>query len=400
MALLLAVLPFMPSCGQFEIIVGPEPDIELKLEVPNAGLGKAAGSQFAYVSANADWEITVDYQGDAQGWISLSPSSGTSCEGQGILFKWDANTAEDLRTARLVLICDGAEAAVTVNQAGTSGNTGGGSGSEIKSDPVPGWLELPATDDENLYFITHDMKVGTYSGRSYSIYYDADNLVSRWVAYPLNRGLIGAGSGRTDAWGLDPNLPQGQQPVLYGSWGVGWLDRGHQIPSADRLRDGDNQQTFYGTNMTPQIGKNFNQGIWAKLEGKVRSWSDKYDTLYVVTGCVVKQNSTQGKYNQVGGYVFDNDRKRVAVPTAYYKAVLGYKASSSTYGYGGYCGAAIYYDHEDIYDTGIYASDLISIRELEEKLGYKLFVNLSKKISEEQVEKVKTQDPSKVAVWK
>ena len=225
-------------------------------------------------------------------------------------------------------------------------------------------------------------------------------MVAHWVAYPLNRGLIGAGSGRTDAWGLDPNLPQGQQPVLYGSWGVGWLDRGHQIPSADRLRDGDNQQTFYGTNMTPQIGKNFNQGIWAKLEGKVRSWSDKYDTLYVVTGCVVKQNSTQGKYNQVGGYVFDNDRKRVAVPTAYYKAVLGYKESSSTYGYGGYCGAAIYYDHEDIYDTGIYASDLISIRELEEKLGYKLFVNLSKKISEEQVEKVKTQDPSKVAVWK
>ena len=41
-----------------------------------------------------------------------------------------------------------------------------------------------------------------------------------------------------------------------------------------------------------------------------------------------------------------------------------------------------------------------NIRELEEKLGYKLFVNLPKKISEEQVEKVKTQDPSKVAVWK
>ena len=109
-------------------------------------------------------------------------------------------------------------------------------------------------------------------------------MVAHWVAYPLNRGLIGAGSGRTDAWGLDPNLPQEHQPVLYESWGVGWLDRGHQIPSADRLRDGDNQQTFYGTNMTPQIGKKFNQGIWAKLEGKVRSWSDKYDTLYVVTG--------------------------------------------------------------------------------------------------------------------
>lgn len=378
MALLLAVLPFMPSCGQFEIIVGPEPDIELKLEVPNAGLGKAAGSQFAYVSANADWEITVDYQGDAQGWISLSPSSGTSCEAQGILFKWDANTAEDLRTARLVLICEGAEAAVTINQAGTSGNTGGGgSGSEIKSDPVPGWLELPATDDENLYFITHDMKVGTYSGRSYSIYYDADNLVSRWVAYPLNKGLISSGS-RTDAWGLDPKIPADMQPALFSGFRNASdgrrYDRGHQLPSADRLQKEANEATFYGTNMTPQLSE-LNQRCWASLESAVRSWSYSFDTLYVVTGADVRG---------ARDYCTDNYGKKVTIPTGYYKVLLGYKKGGQFAGMastGGYTGIAFYFDHKSYTDSReTIMGQAMSIDELEDDLEIDFFVNLPDKI--------------------
>ena len=377
MALLLAVLPFMPSCGQFEIIVGPEPDIELKLEVPNAGLGKAAGSQFAYVSANADWEITVDYQGDAQGWISLSPSSGTSCEAQGILFKWDANTAEDLRTARLVLICDGAEAAVTVNQAGTSGNTGGGSGSEIKSDPVPGWLELPATDDENLYFITHEMTVGAYSGRSYSIYYDADNLISRWVAYPLNAWTIGNGS-RTDAWGLDPKIPADKQPVLFSGFRNASdgrrYDRGHQLPSADRLQKEANEATFYGTNMTPQLSE-LNQNCWASLESAVRSWSYSFDTLYVVTGADVRG---------ARDYCTDNYGKKVTIPTGYYKVLLGYKKGGQFAGMastGGYTGIAFYFDHKSYTDSReTIMGQAMSIDELEDDLEIDFFVNLPDKI--------------------
>ncbi len=358
----------MPSCGQFEIIVGPEPDIELKLEVPNAGLGKAAGSQFAYVSANADWEITVDYQGDAQGWISLSPSSGTSCEAQGILFKWDANTAEDLRTARLVLICDGAEAAVTVNQAGTS---------EIKSDPVPGWLELPATDDENLYFITHEMTVGAYSGRSYSIYYDADNLISRWVAYPLNKGLISSGS-RTNAWGLDPKIPADKQPVLFSGFRNASdgrrYDRGHQLPSADRLQKEANEATFYGTNMTPQLSE-LNQRCWASLESAVRSWSYSFDTLYVVTGADVRG---------ARDYCTDNYGKKVTIPTGYYKVLLGYKKGGQFAGMastGGYTGIAFYFDHKSYTDSReTIMGQAMSIDELEDDLEIDFFVNLPDKI--------------------
>ena len=153
--------------------------------------------------------------------------------------------------------------------------------------------------------------------------------------------------------------------------------------------------------MTPQIGHGFNQDIWAALEGKVRDWSRTCDTLYVVTGCVVKENSTvSGGEYAVGGYVYDNNGKKVAVPVAYYKAVLRYSKSSSTYGYSGYCGAAIYLEHKYYSESGIYQEDLISIDALEEKIGIDLFVNLPEAIGESQAAKVEAQDPSNVACWK
>ena len=70
-------------------------------------------------------------------------------------------------------------------------------------------MELPATDSPDLMFFTH------YNGsqRNYSYYWDVENLVAHWVAYPLNKDLIGSG-GRTDAWSLDPKLSRNMQPVL------------------------------------------------------------------------------------------------------------------------------------------------------------------------------------------
>ena len=345
----------MPSCTQ---VIN-----ELKLEVPNSRLGKDAGRQFVYVSASADWELSVVYEGEAKGWISLSPSSGTSCENLGIVFEWEANNAQELRTAQLVLICDDATEAVIVNQAGTG--------------PVPGWLELPAIDDENLYFITHDMKVGTYSGRSYSIYYDADNLVSRWVAYPLNKGLISSGS-RTDAWGLDPKIPADMQPALFSGFRNASdgrrYDRGHQLPSADRLQKEANEATFYGTNMTPQLSE-LNQRCWASLESAVRSWSYSFDTLYVVTGADVRG---------ARDYCTDNYGKKVTIPTGYYKVLLGYKKGGQFAGMastGGYTGIAFYFDHKSYTDSReTIMGQAMSIDELEDDLEIDFFVNLPDKI--------------------
>ena len=114
----------------------------------------------------------------------------------------------------------------------------------------------------------------------------------------------------------------------------------------------------------------------------------------------MRDGSTDGKYNSVGGYCTDNNGKRVAIPTAYYKAVLRYSKSSSSYGYGGYCGAAIYLEHKRYSSSAVTSSMLISIDELEDILGMDLFVNLPKVIGEEMSAKVEAQDPQKVGIWK
>lgn len=252
---------------------------------------------------------------------------------------------------------------------------------------IPMWMELPETkEDDGLDFYTHSQITDGKSIRSWSFDYDPKALLSHWVAYPLNKALKGSGS-RTDEWGYDPKVPISQQPVLYNSYG-GAYDRGHQIPSADRLDYDANKKTFYFTNMAPQLA-GLNQESWKDLEDKVRTWSESFDTLYVVTGCSI-EGSTKVAY--------DNNGKEVTVPTAYYKALLGYKESGSlgsSAQNGGYIGCAFWFNHEAF--SGDFMTKSMSIRELEDKVGVNFFVNLPAKIGED---KAKVVEETKDTWWK
>lgn len=237
---------------------------------------------------------------------------------------------------------------------------------------VPKWLELPQTKaDDGLDFYSHDFICEGVRMRSWSFDYDPQALLSHWVAYPLNKELAGNGS-RTDEWGYDPLVPVEQQPELYNSY-RGDYQRGHQLPSADRLDYDANVQTFYFTNMTPQNG-DLNEGLWRDLEDKVREWSADFDTLYVVTGCSI-DGSTEVEY--------DNNGKAVTVPVGYYKALLGYKAAGDvgiTGETGGFTGCAFWFDNAPA--SGSYMDRAMTIAQLEEKIGLNLFVNLDEAVAE------------------
>ena len=264
-----------------------------------------------------------------------------------------------------------------------------------------GWLELAETkEDDGLEFFALNMKIGEVTTRNYSFYWDYDNLVSWWVAYPLCSWNNSSG-GRTDEWGLCPLLPDKKQPILFNAYkgyssSLGILDRGHQIPSADRGSNNRpaNVQTFYFTNMTPQ-NHDLNGGLWATLEGKVREWANKTgstagtDTLYVVTGCFVG-NSTNKAYDNVG--------KAVTVPEGYYKALLRYKNNESV-GHKGYMGCAFYLENVKTVDSKISKGMSMSISDLEKKLGYKLFVNLDAKVGAETAKTIKEENPANVSWW-
>ena len=245
---------------------------------------------------------------------------------------------------------------------------------------VPKWLELPATkEDDGLDFYAHTHVVNGKNMRNWSFDYDSEALLSHWVAYPLNADLIGRGS-RTDAWGYDPLVPVDKQPSLFKSYKGDW-QRGHQLPSADRLDYDANVSTFYFTNMTPQNGQ-LNEGVWADLEQKVRDWSAQFDTLYVVTGC-----SVEGSIEVAA----DNDGKSVTVPVGYYKALLGYKAEGDVAGSGangGFAGCAFWFDNAPY--SGGYMDKVMTIAQLEQKTGVDFFVNLPARTDEATAQKIET----------
>ena len=262
-------------------------------------------------------------------------------------------------------------------------------GDEYKG--VPKWMELPKVADEKNFHI-HTAPIGETNYRNYSFAYDPDNLVASWVAYPLCDLYTKKTVSRTDKWAFDPFVAKDAQPAYFkagniyddGKGGAKY-NRGHQLPSADRLASTKmNEQTFYFTNIAPQLAdKAFNAGPWEDLEMAVRTWSaasNSTDTLYVVTGCMVDKPIEYRK---------DNNGKQVTIPNAFFKALLRLSGDS-------YIGAAFYFDHKNYQGQPATLKEFaLPIKDLEEKTGFKFFANLPA----ETAAKVKAEHPKDNNFW-
>ena len=353
-----------------------------------------AGSHIITVKASGEWYLSLYFADGAEPWAELSETRGEGNSNRVVL-KYGENESYSSRTVMLILTSAGTDVSCTFVQDGIPSeedpDPDPGGGGESDPSAAPGWMELPAMSEEDgLRFVTHDMTVGGIRTRNYSLYWDKDNLVAHWVAYPLNNWTIGTEDvGRTDAWGYDPEIPRDEQPRLDRGFGGNGYDRGHQIPSADRQNRASNRETFYFSNMTPQIGAGFNQNIWANFESTVRSWANRSDTLYVVTGCVV-EGSTK--------YATDNDGERVTVPVGYFKAFLRYQRNS-TIGFADYAGAAFYLEHRTYSENNVTQDMSMSIDDLEKLTGIDFFVNLPDAIGETAAANVEKQSPASVGWW-
>lgn len=387
------VMLALSSCGSG----GKEDVLPPTVEVKTTMIEAEGRSQYIYVKASSSWKITLtSVDGGAPvDWIIAAPSSGSGST--DVTLNVAANESEQERSAVITVENSAGKASKTISQKGKK--------PEIKPDPDPtpepkpnetGWLELPSVPAGTDFF-AHSMTIGSVKTRNYSFIWDYDNLVAPWVAYPLCKWNMAKNVKRTNAWALDPLLPESKQPVLYRGFSKGnngWYARGHQIPSADRLTSYEsNAMTFYGTNMTPQIQEGFNGDIWETLEGMVRSWANKSDTLYVVTGCVIDY-----KDGETVKYAVDNYGKKVTVPTAYYKVVLRYM-KNSTVGYSGYSACAVWLDHKVYSTKTIDSSYSMSVDDLEKRLNIDFFVNLPAKVGEETTAKIEAEEPKDVAWW-
>ncbi|MBQ7899445.1 MAG: DNA/RNA non-specific endonuclease [Bacteroidales bacterium] len=371
------------SCGK---PVEEQDVLEVSVKTPSVASGK--GQMFVNVRCNTSWTlILMDAEDDSDiDWASLNIDSGKG-NMSNVILSYQVNDSEDSRRLKIVLDNGSRWTSCMVEQAGS------GQQPEPEPDPVPqpdtdltkvSWLELPAMDNPELGYYSHSFEMNGKEYRNYSFGWSQKDRVALWVAYPLCKLYTNGSAGRTNAWALDPLLGD-DSAAPFGGYG-GDYARGHQIPSADRqCCDDANAQTFYGTNMTPQLNAH-NEGIWQELEGMVRGWANTSDTTYVVTGVTVSASSKKEK---------DSYGKSLTVPDAYFKAVLKYSKSSTL---GTWNAAAFYLEHRN-YSESLGKSHSMSIDELEEITGIDFFVNLPAKIGEEQAAKLEAADPASSSVW-
>jgi len=361
----------------------------VSVKTPKVGSGK--GQQFVSVKCSGSWTLALVADKGEVDWAELSVTSGQG-DKNNVVLKYDVNATEYTRSLKIVLDngsrwTDCAfEQAATEKHPDDDPDDGSGSGSgQGNTDLIKtGWLELPAMDDPALGYYSHSFAMNGKTYRNYSFGWSQKDRVALWVAYPLCKLYTNGSAGRTNAWALDPLLGD-DSAAPFGGY-AGNYARGHQIPSADRQCCYEaNAQTFYGTNMTPQLNAH-NEGIWADLEGKVRGWANTSDTTYVVTGVTLSASSKTEE---------DSYGNSVTIPDAYFKAILKYSKSSTL---GTWNAAAFYLEHRD-YSESLGKSHSMSIDELEEITGINFFVNLPSKIGEDQAAKLEAADPAGSSVW-
>jgi endonuclease G len=231
------------------------------------------------------------------------------------------------------------------------------------------WLELPGSPGNQEYVQT------TFDGqnRNFSYNYDKDMFTSLWTAYPLYTSTTGGS--RKESWAKNPSIPEDQQINTWkGPYGVKYgsttYARGHQIPDADRSDvAGMQAQTYYATNLVPQIQDGFNGGIWNNLETAVRAVVPQSDTLYVVTGVAFRKTNGSEKITSIQP---QHDTKTCPVPNYFWKVLLKVKRSgnkvtaASTIGF--------WFEHKQYTDS--YTNYAVSVDQIEQWTGFDFFVNV------------------------
>ena len=232
-------------------------------------------------------------------------------------------------------------------------------------------LEMPQlkgdADERYLVHRVRSASSGQDSILNYAISYDARWHHPRWVAFRFDTETRPTRVKRSGKFTFDPLLAPSER--LTGQTYPGKVyDRGHLVASHDRVFSQEaNEQTFYMSNMTPQV-KQFNQKYWVALERLVQDLGRNNsfaDTLYIAKGGAINDPNDFVEVLTVEG-------KKVPVPRHNYMALL--KVKNGTYSSIGF-----WLENKDYGRAGKkedMVKHAVTIAKLEELTGINFFHNL------------------------
>lgn len=329
-----------------------------KDEITNLGISlnvngnEVSGNEenfFLQIETNGNWNVFV-----ADSWCLFSKVSGTG--NASVIGTVAPNPGEKERNTIITVTVGDKEETLILKQR-AQGTT--------PTFENAGRIEIPKLKGGamNLAY-SHYTTYNNKKTITFSAEYDCTKKHTRWIAFTFYNETSAKNTSRTDAWADDPLIPVAYR-TYKDDYNKAGYTRGHLCASEDRVYSKEaNKQTFYYSNMSPQIGNQFNGGIWLNMEAKVQSWGKEdslRDTLYVVKGGTIDDDKIL-KYAGNG----------VAVPKYYFMAVLARKNDQ-------YKAMAFFVEHKaySSYNVTDYA---MSVDELEKRTGIDFFHNLPENI--------------------
>ena len=244
-------------------------------------------------------------------------------------------------------------------------------------------LEMPHIDTDNYTYVEHFVDYNGQAKLNYAYEWSAAMKHANWVAFSFDEVTTKKNVSKTDAWDVDPSLPE---EIRTSNSDHTWdgFDRGHICASGDRLWSTEaNAQTFYFSNMSPQLAT-FNQNFWVSVENQIRAWGSAipttYDELYVAKGGTlnhllknftgtIKDQNEQYPTTTAEGFTV----KGLACPQYYFAAVLARKNDA-------YQAIAFLVEHREDLPLAPTVAELqqyvVSIDKLEQFSGLDFFCNL------------------------
>lgn len=148
-----------------------------------------------------------------------------------------------------------------------------------------------------------------------------------WVVEHITKDLIKSVEGverKKSVFKEDEQIPPNFRSRLRDYFRSGY-DRGHNAPAADaKFNQRALDETFYMTNISPQVGDGFNRDYWAHFEEFARTLTKKYDNVRIMTGSLfLPKPSPENPNRYKVEYEVIGSPPNVAVPTHFFKLIVG-----------------------------------------------------------------------------
>ncbi|KAI8320685.1 hypothetical protein GQ54DRAFT_298485 [Martensiomyces pterosporus] len=207
----------------------------------------------------------------------------------------------------------------------------------------------------------------------YALSYNRALRNPSWVAEHLTRdNLKGTADRSSSEFREDSAIPGPFQALLKDYYRSGY-DRGHMCPAADAKKDDASMnETFFLTNIAPQVGKGFNRNYWADLESFVRDLTKQFDDVYCISGPLYLPQKEGDKW--VVKYEVIGSPPNVAVPTHFFKVILAKRNNEPGFAIGGFA-----LPNKEIDNATPLTQFSLPLEAIEKAAGLQFFGNVERK---------------------